>query len=126
MEALASESSQDAGAGPSSAASGGSSTSSSSGGGAKLPSVETPPVSPRAEARLTLEQYQAIYDRLIEVFQQRPRDDWKKLIVFSKQWPEHKQGVFDRCGGWLVSCRPSTARGPLPCCRPFQPVLQRH
>ncbi len=28
--------------------------------------------------------------------QERPRDDWKKLIVFSKQWKEHHKGVFDR------------------------------
>lgn len=53
-------------------------------------------VSPRKEAQLTLEQYKEIYDRLIVIFQQRPRDDWKKLIVFSKQWSQHQQGVFDR------------------------------
>jgi hypothetical protein len=54
------------------------------------------PVSPKAEAQLTLQQYQEIYDRLIKIFQERPRDDWKKLIVFSKQWSQHKQGVLDR------------------------------
>lgn len=53
-------------------------------------------VSPRQEAQLTLEQYKEIYDRLIKIFQERPRDDWKKLIVFSKQWTEHSKGVFDR------------------------------
>jgi len=53
-------------------------------------------VSPRKEAALTLEQYKEIYDRLIAIFQQRPREDWKKLIVFSKQWPQHQAGVFDR------------------------------
>ena len=53
-------------------------------------------VSPRKEAQLSLEQYKEIYDRLIQIFQQRPRDDWKKLIVFSKQWSQHQQGVFDR------------------------------
>ena len=53
-------------------------------------------VSPRKEAQLTLEQYKEIYDRLIQIFQTRPRDDWKKLIVFSKQWSQHQQGVFDR------------------------------
>ena len=53
-------------------------------------------VSPRKEAQLTLEQYKEIYDRLIKVFSERPRDDWKKLIVFSKQWSQHQQGVFDR------------------------------
>ncbi|KAF6251429.1 hypothetical protein COO60DRAFT_1287543 [Scenedesmus sp. NREL 46B-D3] len=57
---------------------------------------EQPFVSPKAEAQLTLAQYQEIYDRLIHVFQERPRDDWKKLIVFSKQWGQHKQGVMDR------------------------------
>lgn len=55
-----------------------------------------PLVSPKAEAQLSLAQYQEIYDRLIRVFQERPRDDWKKLIVFSKQWEQHKQGVMDR------------------------------
>ncbi len=55
-------------------------------------------VSPRKEAQLTLEQYKEIYDRLIKIFQERPRDDWKKLIVFSKQWNQHQQGVFDRYG----------------------------
>lgn len=47
---------------------------------------------------MTLAQYQEIYDRLIKIFQERPRDDWKKLIVLSKQWPQHSKGVFDRCG----------------------------
>jgi hypothetical protein len=60
---------------------------------------EQPLVSPKAEAQLTLAQYQEIYDRLIRIFQERPRDDWKKLIVFSKQWEQHKQGVMDRWGG---------------------------
>jgi hypothetical protein len=53
-------------------------------------------VSPRKEAQLTLEQYKEIYDRLIKIFSDRPRDDWKKLIIFSKQWGQHQQGVFDR------------------------------
>ncbi|GLC45942.1 hypothetical protein PLESTF_000714900 [Pleodorina starrii] len=53
-------------------------------------------VSPKREAQLTLEQYKEIYDRLIGIFQTRPRDDWKKLIVFSKQWDQHVQGLFDR------------------------------
>jgi len=53
-------------------------------------------VSPRMEAQLTLEQYKEIYDRLIKIFLERPRDDWKKLIVFSRQWPEHQDGVFKR------------------------------
>ncbi|GBF92428.1 hypothetical protein Rsub_04532 [Raphidocelis subcapitata] len=57
---------------------------------------EGPLVSPRKEAQLTAEQYREIYDRLIAIFQQRPRDDWKKLIVLSRQWPQHKAGVFDR------------------------------
>lgn len=33
---------------------------------------------------------------MIKIFHERPRDDWKKLIVFSKQWSQHQQGVFDR------------------------------
>uniref|UniRef100_A0A7S3QLQ9 Uncharacterized protein n=1 Tax=Dunaliella tertiolecta TaxID=3047 RepID=A0A7S3QLQ9_DUNTE len=58
--------------------------------------VDEPAASPRKEAQLTKEQYKEIYDRLIGVFQVRPRDDWKKLIVFSKQWAQHQSGVFDR------------------------------
>eukprot|EP00879_Flechtneria_rotunda_P007889 GHRR01008266.1.p1 GENE.GHRR01008266.1~~GHRR01008266.1.p1 ORF type:complete len:411 (+),score=155.79 GHRR01008266.1:362-1594(+) len=57
---------------------------------------DEPLVSPKKEAQLTLQQYQEIYDKLIKIFQERPRDDWKKLIVFSKQWPQHRQGVLDR------------------------------
>lgn len=56
----------------------------------------TPLTSPRKEAQLTQAQYVEIYDRLINIFKSRPRDDWKKLIVFSKQWPQHRQGVLDR------------------------------
>lgn len=50
----------------------------------------------RKEAEQAREQYLVIYDRLISVFQDRPRDDWKKLIVFSRQWKEHSTGIFDR------------------------------
>jgi hypothetical protein len=56
-------------------------------------------VSPKTEAQLSQQQYIEIYDRLIKIFQERPREDWKRLVVFSKQWPQHKQGVFDRWGG---------------------------
>jgi hypothetical protein len=62
--------------------------------------ADAPPVSPKAEAQLSAAQYTEIYDRLIAIFQARPRDDWKRLIVFSRQWPQHKQGVFDRCAAW--------------------------
>ncbi len=57
---------------------------------------DEPLLSPRAEAKLSQAQYEEIYDRLIDVFQSRPRDDWKKLIVLSKQWAEHRAGVLDR------------------------------
>jgi hypothetical protein len=59
---------------------------------------DAPPVSPKTEAQLSQQQYIEIYDRLIKIFQERPREDWKRLIVFSRQWPQHKQGVFDRYG----------------------------
>lgn len=58
--------------------------------------TEQPLLSPKQEAQQSLQQYQVIYDRLIKILQERPRDDWKKLIVFSKQWTQHKQGVLDR------------------------------
>ncbi|GLI70397.1 hypothetical protein VaNZ11_015180 [Volvox africanus] len=70
------------------------STSSTTAGSSRVHSDDL--VSPKREAQLTLEQYKEIYDRLISIFQTRPRDDWKKLIVFSKQWDVHAQGVFDR------------------------------
>lgn len=53
-------------------------------------------MSPKTEAQLSQAQYIEIYDRLVKIFQERPREDWKRLIVFSRQWPQHKQGVFDR------------------------------
>jgi hypothetical protein len=59
--------------------------------------ADAPPLSPKTEAQLSQAQYIEIYDRLIKIFQERPREDWKRLIVFSRQWPQHKQGVFDRC-----------------------------
>jgi hypothetical protein len=37
-----------------------------------------------------------IYDRLISAFQAKPRPEWKKLIAFSKKWPELANGVFGR------------------------------
>ncbi|PNH08823.1 hypothetical protein TSOC_004608 [Tetrabaena socialis] len=52
--------------------------------------------SPKRDAEMTLEQYKEIYDRLISIFQTRPRNDWRKLIVFSRQWDQHATGVFDR------------------------------
>lgn len=78
-----------------------SSSSGSSGGAADNSSflagvADAPPVSPKTEAQLSQAQYIEIYDRLIKIFQERPREDWKRLIVFSRQWPQHKQGVFDR------------------------------
>lgn len=79
-----------------SSSAGSSSTPSSSSGSRFV--ADAPPVSPKAEAQLSQAQYQEIYDRLIKIFQERPREDWKRLIVFSKQWPQHKQGVFDRWG----------------------------
>lgn len=39
---------------------------------------------------------QEVYDRLIEVFQQKTPEEWRKLIAFSKQWPSLVQGVLDR------------------------------
>jgi hypothetical protein len=54
------------------------------------------PTSPRKEALETAEEYRVIYDRLIKVFQGRPRDEWKRLIVMSQQWPKHSEGVLAR------------------------------
>jgi hypothetical protein len=43
------------------------------------------------------ESNRAVYDTLIDVFQKKNRpEDWKKLIVYSTQWPQLAPGVFDR------------------------------
>ncbi len=42
---------------------------------------------------------QEVYDKLIDVFQQKTPEEWRKLIAFSRQWPSLAQGVLDRCGG---------------------------
>lgn len=41
---------------------------------------------------------QEVYDKLIEVFQKKKSspEDWKKLIVYSAQWPTLAPGVFAR------------------------------
>ncbi len=47
----------------------------------------------KAEAR---ENNAIIYDKLIEVFRAKKPEEWKKLIVYSVQWPSLASGVFDR------------------------------
>lgn len=47
----------------------------------------------KAEAR---ENNTIIYDKLIEVFRAKKPEEWKKLIVYSVQWPSLASGVFDR------------------------------
>ncbi len=37
---------------------------------------DSPLISPKKEAQLSAEEYRQIYDRLIGIFQARPRDDW--------------------------------------------------
>ena len=37
-----------------------------------------------------------VYDALIDVFRNRKQDEWKKLIVYSTQWPALADGVFAR------------------------------
>lgn len=37
-----------------------------------------------------------VYDKLILVFGERDSSEWRKLIAFSKQWPNLAQGVFKR------------------------------
>ena len=41
---------------------------------------------------------QEVYDTLIDVFQKKKSspEDWKKLIVYSAQWPTLAPGVFAR------------------------------
>jgi hypothetical protein len=93
---------------------------------------DEPLVSPRKEAKMTLAQYQEIYDRLIKIFQERPRDDWKKLIVLSAQWPQHSKGVFDRwarargagAGAAQAQRRHLPAAAPQGRCRSAVPVAR--
>lgn len=39
-----------------------------------------------------------ICDKLIAVFRGRPSEDWRKLIVYSKQWPLLRDDFFKRWG----------------------------
>ena len=43
-----------------------------------------------------LEDATRVYDALIDVFRNRKQDEWKKLIVYSTQWPVLADGVFAR------------------------------
>jgi len=65
-------------------------------GGHAAPGPAPQIASPRAEATAAAADYAAVYDRLIALFEARPREDWKKLVVFSAQWPQHRAGVFAR------------------------------
>lgn len=38
-----------------------------------------------------------VYDKLIDVFQQRQPSEWRKLIAYSKQFPKLAEGVLARC-----------------------------
>ena len=42
-----------------------------------------------------------VADKLIKAFQSKPQSDWRKLIAFSKQWPQLADSVFSRCA---VAC----------------------
>lgn len=37
-----------------------------------------------------------VYDRLISVFREKEKTEWRKLIAFSKQWVKLSEGVFKR------------------------------
>jgi hypothetical protein len=43
-----------------------------------------------------LEDATRVYDALIDVFRNRKQEEWKKLIVYSTQWPVLADGVFAR------------------------------
>lgn len=69
---------------------------------------------PQQQQQPTLKQQaaasnQEVYDRLIEAFEQRSPEEWRKLIAFSKQWPMLAQGVLDRCGTAGQRLRPGVA-----------------
>jgi hypothetical protein len=53
--------------------------------------------SPRQEAKQSAAEHRGVYERLIKIFQDRSREDWKKLMAMSEQWPRHSDGVFARC-----------------------------
>lgn len=47
----------------------------------------------KAEA---MESNNEVYDRLIEIFRAKRKEEWRKLIVYSSQWPSLAEGVFAR------------------------------
>jgi hypothetical protein len=59
------------------------------------PPLDTPGVTPitRTEQQSPTQ----VADRLITVFQSKTQEEWRKLIGFSKQWPELAPVVLDRC-----------------------------
>ena len=48
--------------------------------------------------KLALQEKVQVADKLIKAFQSKPQSDWRKLIAFSKQWPQLADSVFARCG----------------------------
>ena len=39
----------------------------------------------------------AVAEKLIAAFQGRPKSEWRRLITFSKKWPQLAPAVFSRC-----------------------------
>ena len=50
-------------------------------------------------AKLARQENRDVEDKLIAAFQSKPQKEWRKLIAFSKKWPQLKDGLFTRCAG---------------------------
>jgi hypothetical protein len=55
-----------------------------------------PPKGTGSVKKQALKDQVEIHDKLIGAFQSKPRPEWKKLLAFSKKWPELADGVFGR------------------------------
>ena len=77
-----------------------------------------PTATPTARQQKWLQANTEVFDKLIGIFKERGRDENRKLIAYSKQWPSLAEGVFyrsDNCmntsGGSGLPRPPISAEG---------------
>mmetsp|Transcript_47316 Transcript_47316/g.120752 ORF Transcript_47316/g.120752 Transcript_47316/m.120752 type:complete len:419 (-) Transcript_47316:13-1269(-) len=68
------------------------------GGGSAGPEAGAPAggVAQTARQRAWLEANEGVFDKLIDLFREKSRDENRKLIAYSQQWPSLAEGVFYR------------------------------
>lgn len=68
--------------------------------GGRLPAAQgfAPPQETGSVRKLAKKEQIKVADKLIKAFQSKPQSDWRKLIAFSKQWPQLADSVFARYG----------------------------